>query len=219
MSTRSAIEWTEMPGAVRADNGPAMGDGDIRRALMRRLERSHDKDPYTLIRHELGVRQGRRRVDVAVINGELAGYEIKSDRDTLVRLADQAQAYGEVLDRLWLVTTSRYVQPATAILPAWWGVILATPRGEDGRSAQDTVSLRTARRARLNVTQDPFAVAQLLWRAEALDVLRERDLHRGMSKRARWYVWERLASSVELGELRGIVRDRLKARREWPTVR
>lgn len=196
-----------------------MWDTDIREALTRRLERSHAQDPYTLIRHELGVQQGRRRVDVAVINGELIGYEIKSDRDTLARLGDQAHAYGEVLDRLWLVTTSRYVQPATAILPAWWGVILATPRDEDSHGTPGNVSLRIARRARLNVAQNPFAVAQLLWRAEALDVLRELHLHHGLSKKARWYVWERLASSVELGELRGIVRDRLKARREWPTVR
>lgn len=196
-----------------------MRDTDIREALTRRLERSHAHDPHTLIRHELGVQQGRRRIDVAVINGELTGYEIKSDHDTLARLGGQAHAYGEVLDRLWLVTTSRYVQPASAMLPAWWGILLATTRSEDGHGASGKVSLRIVRRARLNVAQNSFAVAQLLWRDEALDVLRELDLHRGLSKKARWYVWERLADSVELGDLRGIVRDRLKARLEWPTVR
>ena len=36
---------------------------------------------------------------MAVIGQEISGYEIKSDADSLTRLAGQAQDYGLVLDR------------------------------------------------------------------------------------------------------------------------
>lgn len=198
-----------------------MWDTDIRQALIRRLERAYADDQDTLIRQELGVQQGHRRVDLAVINGELVGYEIKSDRDTLARLADQADAYGAVLDRLWLVTTDRYLERAKVILPRWWGLMVAAEKhpSPSAQHSRGDVVLRVVRRPRLNRQQDPMSVAQLLWREEALEVLRGRKLHRGLSKKARWYVWERLADSLDLVELRAVVRDRLRARREWPTVR
>jgi hypothetical protein len=46
---------------------------------------------------EFGLEHGEVRVDVAVINGELHGYEIKSERDTLERLPRQVKAYSAVL--------------------------------------------------------------------------------------------------------------------------
>jgi hypothetical protein len=61
----------------------------------------------------------------------------------------------------------------------------------------------------------PLAVAQLLWRAEALEVLRHRGLHRGLSSATRWRLWERLAEQLPLLELQVEVRSRLKARQDW----
>jgi hypothetical protein len=60
-----------------------------------------------------------------------------------------------------------------------------------------------------------MSLAQLLWRDEALDELRQRGQARGLSAKARHYVWERLADVVPLEELRAVVRLRLKARSEW----
>lgn len=184
-------------------------DIDIRRALDCHLRQVYCNNSDTVIRHELGVCSGSRRVDVAVVNGELAGYEIKSDEDRLDRLAGQADAYGRVLDRAILVTTARHKDKAIARLPAWWGIIAAC--GTD-----DGVSLQVERVPELNVSHDAFAVAQLLWRNEALAELRARGLGRGLSKKARYYVWKELATSVELGELCVVVRRRLKERPDWP---
>ncbi|MFJ5146896.1 sce7726 family protein, partial [Glutamicibacter sp. NPDC088455] len=83
-------------------------DIDIRLALDERLQRKHGNDPNVLIRHELGVDMGNRRVDLAVLNGHLAGWEIKSDRDTLLRLPEQADAFSKVMDYLTIVTTAKY---------------------------------------------------------------------------------------------------------------
>src|SRR5207253_5974934 len=99
-------------------------DSDIRAALDTHLRQVHATDD-SLIRHELGVWAGSRRIDVAVVNGECAGYEIKSDEDSLIRLAQQADAYGRVLDRASIVTTLRHREKAVAMLPEWWGVSIA----------------------------------------------------------------------------------------------
>jgi hypothetical protein len=87
-------------------------DSDIRAALMTHVLATHFAEPGTLLRHELGICAGQRRVNVALINGEIAGWEIKSDEDTLTRLAGQVDAYGQVLDRATLVTTPRWVDRA-----------------------------------------------------------------------------------------------------------
>jgi hypothetical protein len=186
-----------------------MRDIDIRLALDKELRCHHAFDDDTLIRHEFGLQEGRRRIDVAVLNGSLSGWEIKSDVDTLVRLAGQADVYGRVLDFVTIVTTSRYVDRATAMLPDWWGVVVAEWDG-------DTVVLKETRPARFNDGVDAMSLAQLLWRDEALDILKRLGQGRGLSAKARWYVWDRLVTSLPLPELRTVVRERVKGRQDWP---
>jgi hypothetical protein len=186
-----------------------MRDGDIRRSLAHRLHATHSDDPDTLIRHELGICAGARRIDMAVINGEIAGYEIKSDEDTLTRLSGQVEAYGRVLDRAALVTTDRHLDKATARVPAWWGVFVA-------RQESDTISITATREPCLNHERDPFAVAQLLWRGEALAILRELGLATGLSRKARHYVWLALTEALPVNDLYSRVRETIKARQDWP---
>ncbi|WP_162561529.1 sce7726 family protein [Salinispora mooreana] len=186
-----------------------MRDSDIRQALTARLASKHHSKPDTYIRHELGLCAGRTRVDVAVINGHISGFEIKSDEDKLSRLGMQAELYSRVLDRASLVTTDRYLDQASEIVPSWWGVWLAAP----GKRA---VRIRNVRRGSRNPSPNPFSVAQLLWRDEGLALLRERGNHGGLSKAPRWFVWERLAETLELGELQAEVRRVLRAREDWP---
>ncbi len=107
-----------------------MKDSDLRTALLRRLTRRHSRDAEALILQELGLRHGAARVDVAVVNGLLHGYELKSDSDSLGRLA-RPLVYGSVLDRVTLVVGRRHVEEAVGMVPAWWGVQVAEmgPRG------------------------------------------------------------------------------------------
>lgn len=186
-----------------------MRDAEIRSALVAHLHRQYEGDTNTLIRHEFGLCAGRARVDLAVINGEISGFEIKSDEDTLARLAGQASTYGRVLDRVTLVTTARYADRATALVPPWWGVWIAHAR-------RAGIRLDQVRAGKVNDGVDAFAVAQLLWRDEAMQQLRDRGMHRGLSSARRWFVWLRLAEQVGLDELRTLVRDTLKRRQPWP---
>lgn len=189
--------------------GERMRDGDIRRELDDQLRRRHAEEPDTLIRHEMGLCAGERRIDVALLNGEISGYEIKSDEDTLFRLLGQATVYAQVLDRVTLVTTPRHQEAAAGLLPLWWGIMVA-------RQKRGRITLKTIREPAANRRLDPFSLAQLLWRDEALDELKSRGLGRGLSKKARHYVWLALAENVAIEELRDLVRERIKARPEWP---
>lgn len=82
-------------------------DADVRRALRRQLAQDHHP-PATRIIEELGLDEGSVRIDVAVVNGRLLGYEIKSDRDTLDRLREQACVYCSVFDEVVLVAGKRH---------------------------------------------------------------------------------------------------------------
>lgn len=187
-----------------------MRDAEIRAALVSRVLSGHFEEPDTIVRHELGICAGRRRIDVAVVNGEISGWEIKSDEDTLTRLAGQVEAYGRVLDRATLVTTPRWVKLATTKIPTWWGITLVEP-------ADGAVLVHELRPPSDNSERvDPMSLAQLLWREEALSELRVRNEARGLSSKARHYIWQRLAAVLALDELRGVVRERLKARSDWP---
>src|SRR4051812_41971247 len=108
-----------------------MRDSDVRAAVLRRLNAEHAGDPNTRIVQEMGVWSGSVRIDVAVINGELCGVELKSDRDTLERLPGQAEIYSRVFDRVELVVGTRHAREARAMVPKWWTITLAHD-GVDG---------------------------------------------------------------------------------------
>lgn len=188
-----------------------MRDLDVRRELHRELA-SHHHPNDTLIVDELGVCQGIQRVDVAVINGELVGYEIKAARDTLERLPRQRDAYGKVFNRVYLVAAETHLQAVEkgALLPGWWGLLLADP------TAEGNLALRGIRPAQTNPHVDALALTQLLWREEALAILEERDLASPALRRgSRRHMWQRIADCLNGAEIARLVRETLKSRPNW----
>lgn len=183
-------------------------DIDIRLALDSQLQGKHGQNPDVLIRHELGVDMGNRRIDLAVLNGHLAGWEIKSDKDTLKRLPEQAEAFSRVMDYLTIVTTSKHLDKCAAIVPPHWGI-------QEAISGPGGIRIVTRRAPKINRQTDPFSMAQLLWRDEALDELKLRGQARGLSAKPRYTIWQRLSEVVPKKELRSIVLSRLKQRQAW----
>jgi hypothetical protein len=189
-----------------------MRDIDVRDALRRRLHQEHASElPDTLFVDELGL-CGQVRVDVAVVNGVLSGYELKSASDTLRRLPTQVEIYSQVLDHATLVVADNHADHARAMLPSWWGVIEATWTGVD-------VELRNVTPPQMNPGIQAYSLAQLLWRDEVLDELTQRGLEVGYRSKPRLILWQRLAAEVPLDELRQVVRARLKAREGWRAAR
>jgi hypothetical protein len=185
-----------------------MRDRDVRDAVLRHLNNRYADDGETRIVEEMGVWSGTVRIDIAVINGELWGYELKSERDTLERLPAQAALYSRVFDRVTLVTGARHVGHAEDSIPSWWGLIIA--HGEAGK-----LRLWDARRAKRNPALDPYLVAQLLWKEEALAVLERFDRAKGWRVKPIKLVHQRLATELPLPELARQVRLMLKKRDDW----
>jgi hypothetical protein len=185
-----------------------MRDSDVRKAALIMLAARHEGDSTTRIVEEMGVWSGSVRVDIAVINGSLSGYEIKSDRDTLERLPFQQDLYSRVFDTVELIVGRRHVEKATPIIPHWWGVTLATDNN-------GLVDLTPVRAAESNPTIDAFLVAQLLWKEEAIAILDRCGLARGWKSKRAKLVHQHLAASLPLAELRGYVRTTLKNRTDW----
>ncbi|NVJ06384.1 sce7726 family protein [Myxococcus sp. AM001] len=107
------------------------------------------------------------RVDVVVIDDEMHGYELKSERDTLTRLPRQVAAYGAALDRATLVVAEGHLAKASALVPEWWGLSIAHSVGGSA------VRVDAHRFAARNPEQQMCSVARLLWRPDALKLLRE----------------------------------------------
>ncbi|HYK94910.1 MAG TPA: sce7726 family protein [Candidatus Dormibacteraeota bacterium] len=185
-----------------------MRDQHIRPFLLRELALIHAEQPDTLIVEELGVRQGDRRVDVAAINGELHGYEIKSEADDLERLAGQAEAYGAVFDRMTLVAATCHVADAARMIPAWYGII-------EVDEVEGRPRLTESRPANPNPGRDALSVAQLLWRDEALVLLARRIPGQRFDKCRRRELIAQVALVVPLEEIGSAVRAALKVRTDW----
>jgi hypothetical protein len=181
-----------------------MRDIDIRRRL-RADERLHPRDPDTRIVEELGLCQGIARVDLAVVNGTIHGYEIKRERDTLARLPGQAEVYNRVLDYVTVVTAPTHADNIRKAVPEWWGIWTV-------QNDQGGIRLEPLRDSARNPDVSAFALAQLLWRDEALQALADRGLAAGMRSKTRQSIWRRLASELTLEYLGRVVRERIKSR-------
>jgi hypothetical protein len=186
-------------------NLPRVNDLDIRLALLTYLQRQHAHQPDTLVVEEVNVCRGQSRVDLAVVSQGLHGYEIKSQRDSLSRLASQLQDYNCVFDQVTVVIGLKHLSGVLAELPSWCGIILAS--WEEGQ-----VVLEPFREARPNLFRNPYSLAQLLWREEALEILERHQILRGVKSKPREALWERLASGLALDDLGREVCRALKAR-------
>ncbi len=185
----------------------------IRSALKEVLKKKHAKDKELKIIDELGVQHGSARVDIAVINGIMHGYEIKSDRDTLMRLPEQIEAYSDIFDQVTIVVGGKHFIDAFKMIPDWWGIETAHI-DEEG-----SVFFNQIRKPENNPKQDSIAIARLLWRHEALDKLETLGKAEGIRSKPREMVYERLATSMPLKPLKQYVRSVLhSSRQDWRSV-
>lgn len=145
-------------------------DSDIRRPLHRWLLHQHASDPDTNIIHELKLPRNSARVDVAVVNGEIAAFEIKSDTDSLARLPRQVSCFNMVFDKICIVTTHRHQKSIENKVPQWWGIAIAQDDGVE-------VDFISARKGRRNPNPDVIALLHALYVPELLSIVRVAGIH------------------------------------------
>ncbi len=185
-------------------------DKAIRPALRENLQKIYGADSTTKIIEELGLKHGEARIDIAVVNGSIHGYELKSDIDTLRRLPEQMSVYNSVLDYVTLVVGKNHLLDAFNMVPEWWGITIAK-----ASTTGDKVSFYCIREADENPYKNSVAIANLLWRDEALCILEEKGEARGVRSKSRQVLYEKLAEVLNQNELRAKVREYLSTRECW----
>jgi hypothetical protein len=185
-----------------------MNDAQIRRALIPYVRSGHNPLGLRVI-EEFALYGGASRADLVTLNGLSHAYEIKSDRDKLVRLPQQASAYNAVFERVTLVSAPRHIPSARKLIPGWWGII------EAREDVAGSACLRPVRKPRPNPSPDGEAIASLLWRSEALGILASLGLDRGVRSKPMDKIAARLAQELSPEALSRYVRESLRARGEW----
>lgn len=184
-------------------------DADIRSALHAKRLRRAKSHPDTLVIDELGLAHARSRIDVAVINGCIHGYEIKSAKDNLDRFATQIDIYRQTLQKLTLVAAPKHVAGIMSHAPEWCGVIAAEqgPRG--------SVSFHVLRNAVANPDIDPVMMAHLLWRDEVIELLGQAGYAPKDLRRPRRQLYEILCETKTLREITSSIRAFMVRRQTW----
>jgi hypothetical protein len=142
-----------------------MRDQVVRAAFHRQVLKDEHNKPDTFVIDELGLRNGEIRADIAVVNGKMIGYEIKTAKDTLLRLNNQMVAYNEVFDHVYIITAPNHLEKVINFIPEWWGVYLIDTK--DGNAC----SFILYRKAQLNKCRKTLGLVQLLWKNEVLEIL------------------------------------------------
>jgi hypothetical protein len=186
-----------------------MNDAEIRLSFHRKILRRQHKRNDTLVIDELGLNHGKCRADIAVVNGHLVGYEIKSDNDSLRRLGLQVESYNAVFDKAFIVVGDRHIDSIKDRIPEWWGVIVSS------RGPRGAINFSMIRKAQMNRSVDLISVARLLWRDEAVEILQQRRLPSRVLRQPRAALYKHLVELLNTCELRKAVREYLQKRRNW----
>jgi hypothetical protein len=184
-------------------------DTEIRAALHRtKLRRAH-ACANTLVVDELGLAHAKARIDIAVINGCVHGFEIKSAADTLARLPAQLVFYKECLEKLTIVCAGKHIDAVLATTPFWCGVIEASkgPRG--------AITFRTHRRTGHNQNIRAEQLAHLLWRSEAVNLLSKFEVSPDLLRQPRRTLYEDISARLTVSEITAYIREAMVARTAW----
>lgn len=178
-------------------------DSVMRAALLAELLSTY---PMGRIVEEMGVAKGGAQVDIAVVTPtQLIGFELKSERDSFVRLPQQIKVYGTTFDRVTLiveddkkeVTCGRHV-------PQWWRLLRFTGKG-----------FRVIREGSTNPASTTLGLLMLLWRDEKARLVRD------LTSAKKAYKWnlnklnDHLLASVPPEVLRPAALEVLIAREVW----
>lgn len=183
---------------------------EIRGKLREWVSANLSSGPDDVLIDELGfvnLRPGRTidntfRADLALANGRLVGFEIKSGSDSLKRWPSQCEAYFNVFDEVWLCTHGRHLEKALTMTPKNTGVLLVDDLG----------GFAILRSAKANESVSAYDITGLLWR----DELDEMCLAAGikcLSRHTKKDVRLKVSQSISIADIRAFALQKLKARK------
>lgn len=185
-----------------------MNDFQIRKAIKEQELINHLGDPDTKIIDEMGLNLGSSIIDIAVVNGNMLGYEIKSDRDTLNRLNSQIEQYNKVFDYLNIVTSKKYAPIISDYVPEWWGII-------EVEEAKNQVVIHQHRLSKINNDVNPYSLLQLLWKDELIEIIEKFAPSKSIKNKPKKIIWTYISENLDKITIKDLVRFYLKKRINW----
>ncbi|ASA23368.1 sce7726 family protein [Paenibacillus donghaensis] len=183
-----------------------VNDQYVRAMLINELKINHGNDLNTRIINELGIDFGASRVDVAVVNGIIHGYEIKSDKDNLNRLPRQISFYNRLFQRMTIVSSRKYYEPICEMVPEWWGIKIISA---------DSTRLIEKRKGRLQNNQDKELLLRLLWKKDLEGLVDFLSLPKKIKNLKKNQLLEIFSQEADLNLLREYTYQALKNRPNW----
>lgn len=186
-------------------------DKDIRKLLLKKFINTPNyiSDPSSIVVNELDVCSGSAIIDMAVVNGQIHGYEIKSERDTLDRLPQQSEYYNLVFDTVTLVVSERHLDKSLTIIPNWWGVCSVVNGGKE---------LELIREPSQNSNVDLFYLSLVLWKKELIELLEACNITKGIKSKTRRQLSEIVAKELDPEVVKEFIRNSLKKRSTWKAL-
>ena len=188
-----------------------MRDYIVRAAFHNTILKSEHRDTNTFVVDELGLNNGSIRADIAVLNGKLVGYEIKADKDNLLRLASQVIAYSEIFEQAFIITGNKHLEKILKLVPEWWGVYLVEP------GLDKMYEFTSFRSAKPNLERNAVSLARLLWKSELISLFEVELGHKVKHHWSKERLNQLLAENVDVDKLGRLVLKVLKSRSGWKT--
>ncbi len=153
---------------------------------------------------------GKSRADAILVwCNKIIGFEIKSDRDNLLRLEDQMKDYTRFCDECYIVTGDKHLEEIPLVVPEFYGIIRIYLDEED-KPVLDIIR---------NATKDPKESKRrkikhqmsLLWRDEIVRIAKNNKV-RPISDKSKPKIAMMLADNMEYDDLRQAICEELMER-------
>ncbi|WAT26314.1 sce7726 family protein [Pseudomonas sp. GXZC] len=156
-----------------------------------------------VIINEMVVANWSRRADIAVANGRLYGFEIKSQFDSLKRLPGQLESFQQYFDKVLVVAAPKFISAIQRDYPEHIGILEVS-------AASGRPRLRQVRAGRINEVKDVAKLTSLITKIELERFLRAGGVG-GIANLSRAEM-VKMCSDKNIKRLRGYVLSCIKER-------
>lgn len=178
-------------------------DKDIRPLVYNKISslKEFTSDPSSIIIDELAI--GEARIDIAVVNGKFHGFEIKSDFDSLTRLANQINFYNTVFDKVTIIISNKFIESIFDKVPYWWGIYSINNKKN---------KLKRIQIGKINPSINKVSLIKLLWKDEMLNFLYQKGIKKRVKSKNKSDLTHLINENFSLKEVQIYVRQCLKTR-------
>jgi len=167
-----------------------LSDKKIREVIFEYIESNNDK---VRVLSELKI--GKSIADFLVItDGNISGYEIKSDLDTYTRLKSQVPDYNKHCDYCHIVVGQSHQKGVEKHIPEFWGIIVVS------QYAKNIPKVEVIREATQNTKASLDKKLSLLWKRELENISKKNGPYRYTTK-SKAFIKKHLKETVDKDKL------------------